>query len=156
MKNIIAGIGILLITSCTNGPNTPPQQTRSAPPAQQQASEEQATVPIEYITWVLAELNGEAMSYPDGRKPVSLRLNSETKQADIFGGINHFSGDYEIKGDRIAFGLMMGTLIGGSPEATRIEDAMRKLASGETEFEIAGERLTLTKENVTARFRKAS
>lgn len=153
MKNILVTLLVLLVTACVNGPNTS-QQTQSAPAAQQ-SSDREAAVKIEDITWVLSELNGEAMSFPEGRKPITVRLNSETKQADIFGGINNFSGSYELKEDRIGFGLMMGTLIGGPPEATRIEDAMRKLASGETRFETSAGKLTLTTGTITARFTRS-
>lgn len=145
MKNAMVATLLSVLLGCTTNGNEPEGATRAA------------TTPLEGTTWVLTELYGQPVSFAKGKKPITLRLNPNTHQADVFGGVNNFSGDYRLEGDRIVFGLMMGTLIGGSPEATRIEDGMRKVVSGSVSVSLNGDELALkSADGTVARFKKAA
>lgn len=86
------------------------------------AAENIAHVGPEGVEWTLQEIHGKPSHARDkGRQ--TLRLEAKKKQALGNGGVNHFFGGYERTGDRLKFGPLASTEMGGPPNDMKAEAA---------------------------------
>ena len=99
--------------------------------------------PLVGTQWTLAEMDGKALTAPEGLRTPSLQLDSATKRASGTSGINRFFGSYESSGVNLKFGPLAGTKMGGPPAAMAVEGAFMKAMASVTSFNIASNRLEL-------------
>jgi len=99
---------------------------------------EESAVPEnpEDVDWVLREMNGK-LAVPSGQRGLpTLRLDGEKKRAVGFAGVNRFFGGYERTGEKLKFGALASTRMGGPPEQMAAERAFLKVLEGVTEWRI--------------------
>jgi heat shock protein HslJ len=64
---------------------------------------------LENTYWALVELNGDPTSAPSHRHEPHLRLISEEKSLQGFGGCNMMRDSYELEGERLQFSRIATT-----------------------------------------------
>lgn len=99
--------------------------------------------PLVGTEWKLAEIDGKALTAPEGLRTPTLQLDATTKRASGVSGINRFFGSYETSGTTLKFGPLAGTKMGGPPAAMAVESAFLKAMASVTSFNIASNRLEL-------------
>lgn len=117
------------------------------------AAETAAPESPEGVDWVLREINGK-LAVPSGQRGLpTLRLDAEKKRAFGFAGVNRFFGGYERTGEKLKFGALANTRMGGPPEQMAVERAFLKALEGVTEWRIEkGELVLLADGKVVLRF----
>ncbi len=99
---------------------------RSDPPA---ASRDMS---IENVTWLLVEVGGTpAQPAPADDEAAHVRLDSASKRASGYGGVNTFHGGYELAGASLKFGPAVMTRRAG-PEPWMRQEAAFVRALGDT------------------------
>ncbi len=104
-----------------------------------------ATAPLENTHWKLTELEGRpVLSTPrqPGQAEPHLILNPVGRRASGSGGCNRFSGNYQLKGDRLSLGPMTATLM-ACPEGMETERAFFDALGRVSRWMITGQRLKL-------------
>lgn len=107
-----ASIFLLLISIALGG---------SAQPLR--AAEGAALSGPEGVEWVLREMHGKLVSPSGERGLPTLKLDAEKRNATGFSGVNRFFGGYELKGEKLKFGALAGTMMAGPPEEMAVETA---------------------------------
>ena len=70
-----------------------------------------ATEPLENTYWKLTRLGDAPVMVGEKQREPHFVLNSETRRVGGSGGCNRLVGSYELKGDRLTFGQMAGTMM---------------------------------------------
>ena len=77
----------------------------------------------EGVEWVLREMYGKLVSPSGDRGLPTLKLDAEKQNATGFSGVNRFFGGYTLKGEKLKFGALAGTMMAGPPEQMAVETA---------------------------------
>ena len=92
---------------------------------------------IENVAWRIAEIDGRPVQAPDA--PLSLMLWTMDGRVAGFGGINRFSGPYELRGRDLSFGPAIMTRMAGPPELMDQEMALAQALEATAAWRPAGE-----------------
>ncbi len=108
----------------------------------------------EGVEWTLTEMNGKPFAAPAGaRGAPTLRLDAEKKRVAGIAGVNRYFGSYEMTGEKLKFGPLATTRMGGSPEAMAAESAFNAVLASVTGWRIADGALALLQDDkVVAQF----
>jgi copper homeostasis protein (lipoprotein) len=87
--------------------------------------------------WRLDELNGKAVTTPEGMKEPSLVLATEDSRAHGFAGCNNFFGQFETADDSLAFSAMGATMM-ACPEGMDTEQGFLAALGATARYEISG------------------
>jgi heat shock protein HslJ len=78
-----------------------------------------------------------------GDEPVTLQLDRAVSRVTGYAGVNRFSGDYELEGASLRFGLMATTRRAGPPEAESLERSVLTALAAVAGWKVTGESLEL-------------
>lgn len=101
---------------------------------------------LENTYWKLMTLGGKTIETPEGAREIHIVLNSQDQRVSGFPGCNRMMGSYQLKGDKIDFSQMAGTMMAcasGMDTERAIHEMMEKVAA----WKIAGETLQFTDAN---------
>jgi heat shock protein HslJ len=99
--------------------------------------------PLEGTEWTLIELNGQPLTTVQNLLVPTLKLDAATKRASGTSGINRFGGSYGLTGANLKFGTLVGTRMGGPPEAMSRESAFLETMRQVSSWRITGKTLEL-------------
>lgn len=119
-------------------------------------SAEDAPAPgIEGIEWSLQEIHGQP-SHAREKSRQTLKLEAAKKQALGNGGVNRFFGGYERTGDKLKFGPLASTMMGGPEKDMNAETAYHAALADVTNWRMTDGTLELLKDKtVVLRFTAA-
>jgi heat shock protein HslJ len=100
---------------------------------------------LENTYWKLIELKDTPVAVAERQPEPHLILNSATGRATGSGGCNRVSGTYELSGDRLKLGSMIGTLM-ACPEGMETEQAFTAALQRVSGWRMAGKQLELLDE----------
>lgn len=108
----------------------------------------------EGATWTLTELLGKPLAgSAKTRGTPTLQLDAAKKSASGHTGVNRFFGSYEKSGEKLKFGALGSTEMGGPPEAMKLESSFLGMLGSVRRWQVADGVLTLLSEGqVVARF----
>lgn len=116
---------LLMAITCKKAPGTPSLQT------------------LAEGRWVLTELEGRAITLPDGAEAPYLQLDSTGTQISGHGGCNHLMGEMKLDGDKLSFPMVGGTK--RYCESTMaLENGFTKALRSTSGYRLKGKELTLT------------
>lgn len=92
--------------------------------------------------WKLLELDGEAVTSPEGMREAHVILASSESRAHGFAGCNNFFGGYQIDGDKLTFSAMGSTMM-ACPEGMDTEQAFLGALGQTTRYTISGQFLQI-------------
>jgi len=102
--------------------------------------------------WKLLELDGEAVTTPEGMREAHIILASSESRAHGFAGCNNFFGGYQIGGDALIFSAIGSTMM-ACPEGMDTEQAFLSALGQTTRFTISGQFLQIyADDQLLARF----
>jgi heat shock protein HslJ len=104
-----------------------------------------ALTTLENVTWRATALPGQNLPADKGHNAVT--VNFEDGRVHGFSGCNQFIGPYTMDGERLAIGMLGGTMMACDEQAMSVEDLFLKSFSGALSISVAGNYLTLTPEN---------
>ncbi len=101
--------------------------------------------------WKLLELDGEAVTTPEGMREAHVILASSESRAHGFAGCNNFFGGYQFDGDTLTFSAMGSTMM-ACPQGMDTEQAFLSALGQTTRFTISGQFLQIyTEDQLLAR-----
>jgi len=92
--------------------------------------------------WKVVELDGKAVTTPEGMREAHVILASEESRAHGHAGCNNFFGNFETSEDRLSFSALGSTMM-ACPEGMDTEQAFLQALGETTRYEISGQFLTL-------------
>lgn len=99
--------------------------------------------PVDFLAkhkWTLIQMNGIIHDIPE----IYMVFDKEKGQVNGLSGCNRFFGPYHIKGDRISFDQVAGTLMACTPEIGQAEaEFLSLLRKGDLHFDIAEQTLNI-------------
>jgi putative lipoprotein len=101
--------------------------------------------PLQETYWRLTMLGDQPVAIGDKQKEPHLVFRREGSRVNGNTGCNSTSGTYEVKGESLRFGHMMGTLM-ACVQGMATENASRKVLGQVRQYRITGERLELQDE----------
>lgn len=132
VRRLTAALFIVLMTA-------PIARTQTTPGSQ--GSTAKAAVPLEKTYWKATELESKPVATADLSREAHLVFDTEGRVAGS-DGCNRVSGSYQLTGDGIKFGQMMGTQM-ACPGSGETERAFRAALGNATRYRIVGNRLEL-------------
>jgi len=96
--------------------------------------------------WKVIELDGKAVSTPEGMREAHVILASEGSRAHGHAGCNNFFGSFETSEDKLSFSALGSTMM-ACPEGMDTEQAFLQALGETTRYEISGQFLTLYAED---------
>lgn len=102
----------------------------------------QSTAQLENTYWKLMTLGGVRMESPQGAREIHFVLHSEGHRVAGFAGCNQMMGSYQLKGEKLDFSQVGGTLMAceyGMEQEQQFQQAFARVAG----WKIAGETLQL-------------
>ncbi|MCS6846640.1 MAG: META domain-containing protein [Anaerolineae bacterium] len=135
----IGAASALVLAACAVPPPPPRQAAPAAPAAP-------TTNPLAGTSWTLATLGGQP-----ALQGTTATLNfGADGRASGTDGCNAFSGSYEVSGDALKFGPLMGTLMACEASVMAQADAFRNALEQTARFAVANDTLTLQDANSAA------
>jgi heat shock protein HslJ len=104
-----------------------------------------ATEALEDTYWKLTRLRGAPVRVLEDRREPHLVLRSQETRVTGFGGCNGFGGSYELDGERLSLGPLMGTMM-ACPGAMDQEHAFMTALEAVRSWRIEGQHLELLDE----------
>jgi heat shock protein HslJ len=101
-----------------------------------------ATEPLENTYWKLTRLGDTAVTVASQQREPHVILNSESRRVGGSGGCNRLIGNYELHGDRLAFGQMASTRM-ACLEGSATEQAFLEALQHVHTWKITGQHLEL-------------
>lgn len=108
-----------------------------------------STLPLVGTEWVLTELTGKPFVLSEGLTTPTFKLDATRLQASGTSGLNRFAGAYELNGNSLKFGPLMGTRRAGPPAAMAAEDAFLAALRQVNGWTITRNQLALTAQGKT-------
>jgi heat shock protein HslJ len=90
--------------------------------------------------WKVAEIGGEMVG---AEKIPALQLFAEGNRVTGFGGVNRFTGTYQLNGAALSFGQLVSTRMAGDPKQMKVEAQFLQMLGTVTNFRAQGPWLVL-------------
>ena len=132
VRHLTAALFIVLVTALAAWTQTTPGS---------QGGNAKSAVPLEKTYWKATELGGKPVAAGDLSREAHLVFGTESRVAGS-DGCNRVSGSYQLTGDAIKFGQMVGTQM-ACPGSGETERAFRAALGDATRYRIVGNRLEL-------------
>jgi heat shock protein HslJ len=120
-----------MLLGCSEGQGPQQQPLRQSGSELARMPGESASVVIqvpERNPWQVVRVAGATM--PTGARAPTLVLDAEQSQASGFSGVNTYSGAYDLVGERLSFGALATTRMGGPPELMALEQTFLAALGG--------------------------
>ncbi|MDR0790326.1 MAG: META domain-containing protein [Bacteroidales bacterium] len=108
-------------------------------------SENQSNKSLYQTTWVLLKVNAKQIKQAEGKKPVTLFIDQESKNVNGYAGCNRYFGKLEQKKDAISFSQMGATKMMCPPADMSIEDSYLQALNKVDNYVISDTELQLRK-----------
>ena len=103
----------------------------------------QPVTELEQTTWRLTSIGGDAPQTEDAMSPLILKFLPVQGRMSGSGGVNTFSGTYELEGDSMSFEVGISTLMSGPPDLMEQEDRVKEALASVTGYRLEGDTLEL-------------
>ena len=133
-----------------------PETTASPSQAATSPGAASSTLPTSAVeqSWSLVGLEGTAVNVSTERARPTLIFHAKEKRVSGMAAVNRFSGTYTLEGEKLKFGPLMSTKMGGPPELNELETRFLRALERTNAFRIErGELELLAGSQSLARFR---